>query len=277
MPRVALVLAFDGTRFAGWQAQRTGVRTVQGELEAALARITASERVVVEGSGRTDAGAHALGLVAHADLERVPERLERRLNGVLPEDVRVRGAVVVADAFHARKSARGKRYHYDLHVAREADVLRRHVTLLVSARLDVDAMREAARLLVGEHDFASFQTAGSSVKTTTRRVDRCDVIGDPPSVRIVVEGSGFLRHMVRAMVGTLLQVGHRRRPVVWAAQVLDARSRNAAGPNAPAHALVLDEVFYGEPWASMLQQACWRRERDTRLPAAASAWHGDEE
>jgi len=276
MPRIALVLAFDGTRFAGWQAQRSGVRTVQGEMGAALAQITSAARVVVEGSGRTDAGAHALGLVAHADIEVLPEKLERRLNGVLPEDVRVRGAVVVPESFHARKLATGKRYLYRLQLAREADVLQRHVTLHVAARLDLDAMREAARLLVGEHDFASFQTAGSSVETTTRRVTRCELVGEPPDVRVIVEGSGFLRHMVRAMVGTLLQVGHRRRPVAWAAQVLDARARQAAGPNAPAHALILDEVFYDEPWASMLRQACWRREA-TLAHVSAPAWHGDEE
>lgn len=251
--RLALVLAYEGTAFQGWQSQAgRGGRTVQETLEDAIARLT-GESAVVEGCGRTDAGAHALGFVAHADLACVPTRPRRRLNGVLPKDVRVLGAALVTPSFHARKSAKGKRYAYRFWVGHAACPLRRHVTHHVG-RLDLAAMRVAAGAFVGERDFRSLQAAGSSVATSVRRITRCELTGEPPDVRLVVEGSGFLRHMVRAIAGSLLVVG-RGRPPSWIEEMLERRSRDAAGANVPAKGLVLEAVSYDEPHAGLLLRA----------------------
>ncbi len=257
MTRLAMVLSFDGRGFAGWQAQQgLGERTVQATVEEALGKILGLEtRVVVEGAGRTDAGAHAEGMVAAADVPRVPERPRRRLNGVLPDDVRVRGVALVPDGFQPRRAARGKRYAYRFWLDAVSSPLRRHAWFHRAESLDLDAMREAAGLFVGERDFAALQATGSSVETTVRRIDRCEIAGEPPDVRLVVEGSGFLRHMVRAMAGSLLLVGRGRHEPAWIRCMLDSKSRAAAGPNLPAHALVLEHVFYDEPIAGLLARA----------------------
>jgi len=252
--RVALVVAYDGTDFAGWQAQAEE-RTVQRELERA-ASVLAGGAVVVEGAGRTDAGVHAEGQVAHVDVpEAAAVPLGWRMNPLLPADLRVRGSVVVDETFHARKSAVWKRYRYRLRLAPVDDPLARRVRWHVAWRVDVDAVRAAAPTFVGERDFAALQSAGSSVATSVRAVTRCEVVGEPPEVDVVVEGSGFLRHMVRALVGCLLEVGRGRRPPEWIEDVLAGRRREEAGPNAPAHGLVLEAVGYPPPWDEALAAA----------------------
>lgn len=276
--RLALVLAFEGTEFAGWQSQNArGERTVQETLEAALSQLQGGERVVVEGAGRTDAGVHATGAVAHVDLPRLPGTPRRRLNGVLPKDLRVRGAALMPGTFHARKSASGKRYSYRFWLDASACPLRRRCTLHVPQRLDLGAMREAAARFVGDRDFASLQAAGSSVITSRREVTRCELVGRPPEVSLVVEGSGFLRHMVRAMAGSLLDVGHGRRDPAWIDAMLAALSRDAAGANAPPHGLVLEEVFYPEPFAGLLRRALSGEDpAETPLAPAGEAGEGNE-
>lgn len=254
--RLALVVAFDGTDLDGWQSQAgRGERTVQEILEAGLRAITGGSDVVVEGAGRTDAGAHARGAVAHADVMHVPERPRRRLNGVLPPDVRVRGVAVVGPDFHARKSALGKRYSYAFWCDEVECPLRRRFTWKIGPRLDLAAMREAARLFEGERDFASLQTAGSSVTTSTRRVTRCELVGEPPEIVLLVEGTGFLRHMVRAIAGSLVEVGRGRREPAWIARMLEERRRSSAGRNAPARGLVLERVEYAAPHDLLLERA----------------------
>lgn len=260
--RVALIVAYDGTDLQGWQSQSRRMdsppgsqRTVQEILEGALSRICSGESVIVEGAGRTDAGAHAIGAVAHADVERVPGRPRRRLNGVLPADVRVRGVALMPPSFHARKSATGKRYAYRFWCDDIACPLQRRFTWHVGSRLDMAAMRAAARGFVGEHDFASLQSTGSSVSTTRRHVTRCELVGEPPDMRLEVEGTGFLRHMVRTMAGSLVEVGLGRQEPAWISRMLAERSRHAAGKNAPARGLVLEHVRFDEPHASLLARA----------------------
>jgi tRNA pseudouridine38-40 synthase len=262
--RVALVLAHDGTDFAGWQLQ-PGLRTVQGVLAEALST-TCGREVLPQASGRTDAGVHAEAQVAHADVaERWggdPDGLRRRLNALLPADLRVRACVPVGPGFDARKSARSKRYRYRWHVGATASPFTSRHRALVG-------MRDAAGRFVGERDFASLQTAGSSVETTVRSVTRCEVLGAEPEVALVVEGSGFLRHMVRAVAGCLLEVGRGRRPPRWIDELLAARDRAAAAANAPARGLCLEAVEYPEPWGVMIDRALAEQERAGGLATRA--------
>lgn len=241
-----LTLEYDGADFHGWQVQPGERRTVQGTLEHAIARVV-HERARVAGAGRTDAGVHAEGQVASVRLGSTlePEALRRALNGVLPEDVAVVALAVERDDFHARHHATGKRYRYRLWNAPVRSPLRRRQVLCLQRPLDLAALGVAAADLVGTHDFASFQAAGSSVESTTRTLRRLDVEGEAGGgIDLVFEGSGFLRHMVRNVVGTLLEVANGRRDPAGMPALLAAADRRRAGPTAPAHPLTLEEVYY---------------------------------
>jgi tRNA pseudouridine38-40 synthase len=241
-----LVVEFDGSGFEGWQVQPSGHRTVQGEIEAAIARVC-GERVRIMGSGRTDAGVHAEGQVASVKLETAlrPDRLQRALNGVLPRDVAICGLEVVPDGFDARRDCVGKLYRYRVWNGDRRSPLREPRWLCLERPLDLHALRKASSHVVGSHDFASFQAAGSSVQTSLRTLRTLDVFGEPGGPIVLdFEGSGFLRHMVRILVGTLLQVASGRRAPDDLAAILAARDRSRAGPTAPAHALTLVRVQY---------------------------------
>lgn len=242
-----LTLQYDGTDYVGWQRQATGV-SIQGLLEDALQPIEGSQ-VTVHGAGRTDAGVHALGQVASVRLTASidPPTLARALNAVLPLDVRVAGVEVMPDGFHARFSATGKVYDYRIVNGPFASpFVRRYVWHVIPA-LDRGAMAAAAGGLLGEHDFAAFQAAGSEVHTTVRTVRSVDWSGtggpaDPLVLRIA--GDGFLRHMVRIVAGTLVEVGLGRRTPADVAGMLAGRDRARAGATAPASGLLLREVLY---------------------------------
>ncbi|RIL07055.1 MAG: tRNA pseudouridine(38-40) synthase TruA [Proteobacteria bacterium] len=248
MPNLRLVVEYDGTDFEGWQRQPRGARTVQGALEAAIAAVTGCS-AGVHGAGRTDAGVHAQGQVANVQLATrlaAPE-LRRALNAVLPRDVAVVRADVVGDAFHARRDALSKLYVYRLWTGVARSPLRDRTSLWVRAPHDLVAMREAAAALQGTHDFASFQGAGSAARSTVRTLARAELRGVwGGEVELAFEGPGFLRHMVRNLVGTLLDVGRGRLRPDRIADVLAARDRAAAGPTAPARGLVLVRVRYGD-------------------------------
>jgi len=241
-----LTLEYDGADFEGWQVQPGGRRTVQGTLEHAIARVTL-ERVRCVGSGRTDAGVHAEGQVASVRLATglAPDALRRALNGVLPPDVVVRALALAPDGFDARRHATGKLYRYALWNGPERAPLRRRRALQLQRPLDLAAMRRAAAELVGSHDFASFQASGSDVRSTVRTLRRLDVSGQAgAAIALWFEGSGFLRHMVRNLAGTLLEVGSGRRDPEGMTVLLAARDRAGAGRTAPAHALTLVSVSY---------------------------------
>ena len=270
MPHFKITLAYDGTDYVGWQRQANGV-SIQGLIEDALRELDGRE-VAVAGAGRTDSGVHALGQVAAFTTERMLSRdaVVGGLNAHLPDAIRVRSAEEVPASFHPRFDARAKTYRYRIWNAAVGSPFERRYAWHVGGALDVDAMSAAAQLVEGRHDFAAFQSAGSDAATTTREVaasaiftaeDREDAAGQTFGRRrfalgvprdlhggelilYEVTGNGFLRHMVRTIVGTLVEIGRGRRPVEWMAGALAARDRAAAGPTAPAAGLFLVRVDY---------------------------------
>ena len=243
-----LVLEYDGCGFEGWQSQSGDARTVQGCLKDAVERITGGS-AIVRGSGRTDAGVHAEGQVAsiETDTDLDPQSLQRALNGVLPRDIAVLRLEAASPDFDPRRQARSKLYRYCLWNGPQRSPLRSARALYVPQPLELPRMQEAARHLVGSHDFASFQAAGSGVEDTVRTLSRVDVTGEARAeIRLEVEGSGFLRHMVRNIAGTLLEVGRGRREPGDLPALMAARDRTQAGPTAPAHGLTLVRVDYGD-------------------------------
>jgi tRNA pseudouridine38-40 synthase len=218
---------------------------VQQALEEAWAAF-AGERVVVHGSGRTDAGVHALGQVAHLSAFRGPPtaRLREAFNACLPEEVAVRAVAEVAPDFHARTSAIAKHYFYALATGEVRPVLRREVVHWQRGPLDLAAMRAAARLLVGRHDFASFAAAGRPTRDSVRTLRALRIQPVRGGLVVHAVGDGFLYKMVRNLVGTLLEVGRGRRDPEWAAAVLAARDRRRAGATAPPQGLCLWRVRY---------------------------------
>jgi tRNA pseudouridine38-40 synthase len=250
--RFRLTLAYDGTAFQGWQSQRAGARTVQGELEAALRRLAGGARVAVHGAGRTDAGTHAAGQVAHFDLERPADAaaLRRALNAMLPDDVRALELESAPAHFHARRSALSKLYRYVLDTGELQLPSRRLYAGHVPARLDEQAVAETAALYRGRHDFASLGSSGGSARTSVRSVSHSEVRWEEPAggVRTLVfetQADGFLRKMVRSMVGGLVAAGRGRASAASLREALLARDRRCWPPPAEARGLVLVRVFYG--------------------------------
>jgi len=246
---IKLTIEYDGTDFHGWQTQ-PGLRTVQGEIEAALRTMTGEDRCA-RGAGRTDAGVHALGQVATFTTERtIPLRgFEKGLGRLTPPDIGIRAAEEVPEGFDARFSATGKRYRYRLLPSRSPSPLRRRTTHWVARAVDPDAMRAAAACLVGRHDFAALQAADDHRKDAVRTIRSVEVLRQEGEVVVDVVGDGFLKNMVRILVGTLLEVGVGKRPPEWTAEVLATRDRRRAGPTLPAHGLCLVEVLYEAPGA----------------------------
>jgi tRNA pseudouridine38-40 synthase len=273
MPSFKITLAYDGTDYVGWQRQANGV-SVQGLIEDALRELE-GRAVAVAGAGRTDSGVHALGQVAAFTIERAmpPDALLRALNAHLPDAIRVMAADEVPASFHPRFVASTKTYRYRIWNGDVVSPFECRYVWPVGGALDVEAMSAAARLVEGQHDFAAFQATGSDVASTVRdvvesriadcgsRIDygfaespqsirnsaiRNSALRNPQSALLVYEitGSGFLRHMVRTIVGTLVEIGRGKRPVDWMADVLASRDRTAAGPTAPAAGLFLVRVDY---------------------------------
>ena len=252
MATFRITLAYDGGAYVGWQRQASGT-SVQGLLEDALRDLDGRD-VAVTGAGRTDAGVHALGQVASFAIARTiaADALARALNARLPDSVRVVDAVEAAPAFHPRFDARSKTYRYRIWNGTVMDPFERAYAWHVIGALDVAAMDAAARRLEGRHDFAAFQATGSDTKTTVRVITSSRVVVTEGTTggRLIayeITGDGFLRHMVRAIAGTLVEIGHGRRPATAIVDVLASRDRGQAGPTAPACGLFLVSVDYGRP------------------------------
>ena len=256
--RIRLDLSYDGSDFHGWAAQ-PGLRTVQGELSLALATALRVPEVELVCAGRTDAGVHARGQVVHTDVEEppTPGSLVRRLNGILPGDVRVRAASEVPAYFDARFGALWRRYAYRIADHPEAlDPLTRSHVLAWPRPLDVEAMNAASATLVGRHDFASFCKRREGA-TTIRTLQELSWARDPSGVLVgTVRADAFCHSMVRSLVGCLIAVGEGRRPVAWAEEILRAEARSPSVAVVHAHGLTLEEVAYpsdGELEARVVQ------------------------
>jgi len=242
-----LTLQYDGSDYVGWQRQASGT-SIQGLLEDALEPIEKSH-VDVFGAGRTDAGVHALGQVASVSLTAPidPATLARALNAVLPLDVRVVDVEEMPEGFHARFSATGKVYEYRIVNAPTASPFVRRFVWHVIPKLDLDAIREASGALLGLHDFAAFQGTGTnpaSTERTVRRLEWREGTGNDVPLVMQIEGDGFLRHMVRNIAGTLVEIGLGRWPAKELKEMLESRSRARAGTTAPATGLFLVRVLY---------------------------------
>lgn len=245
MRNIRLLLQYEGTGYQGWQRQNSSDKTIQGKLETLLSRMC-GEPIELQGSGRTDAGVHALGQVAnfHTECAMPVEEMLTYINRYLPEDIAVTSAAEAAPRFHSRLNARGKHYEYLVINSRVPDVFRRRYAAEVPERLDVAAMRRAAALLLGEHDFKSFTSAKRGRKPTVRRIDEIAITREGDLVRFSFKGNGFLYHMIRIIVGTLLEVGRGERAPESVTEILAARDRERAGALAPAKGLTLVEVYF---------------------------------
>ena len=242
--RIALGLEYDGSRFLGWQTQPGG-GTVQDAVEKAVSAIATAPTPVVC-AGRTDRGVHALAQVLHFDTEaaRPDSAWVRGVNALLPESIAVRWAEPVSDDFHARFSARVRTYRYVLLNRSERPALAARHAGWFHAPLDVEAMREAAQTLLGEHDFSAFRSSECQARTPVRVLHSLKIVRDRERVDFVLRANAFLHHMVRNIVGSLVYVGKGKHPAGWLRDVLDSRSRARAAPTFAAEGLYLESVEY---------------------------------
>ncbi|MBI2878024.1 MAG: tRNA pseudouridine(38-40) synthase TruA [Candidatus Tectomicrobia bacterium] len=244
MRTLKLVVAYDGTHFSGWQRQPK-LRTVQGAIETALGKLPLQFEKLIA-SGRTDAGVHALGQVVslRADTRMEPYALVRALNRLLPPDVVVQGADWAPEGFHARHAAKSKIYLYQIWRRELPSPFSRPYSWHIPFPLNLEAMREGARHLVGTHDFSAFRVMESEPQSSQRTVFRLDLVQEEDFLKVFAEANGFLHHMVRNIVGTLVEVGRGRFRPDQVQTILESRDRRRAGPTAPPQGLFLYRVNY---------------------------------
>jgi len=245
--RIKLFLEYEGTRYHGWQLQVNQV-SIQGVLESKLHKIT-GEKIRVIGSGRTDAGVHAEGQVAHFQTNSTMKLNEflKAMNSLLPSDIVVKKVAEAKPDFHAQISATRKTYRYTILNRDYPSALNcRQAHYIAIPILNVTAMRKAARYLVGKHDFKSFQASGCTAHSTQRELYRLSIVKKDDYIRITVDGSGFLKYMVRIIVGTLIEIGWSKWPPERMKKVLKSKDRLMAGPTAPSRGLCLIKVVYGK-------------------------------
>ena len=260
MKRILLTVEYDGTNYAGWQRQINGL-AVQQVLEEALQKAT-KERIVVNGASRTDAGVHALGQAVHFDTEsRIPpEKYPFVLNTMLPRDVRVHTGREVPEGFHARFMTCGKRYTYRIVNSRHASAIRRNTHVHVPLPLELAPMQEAAKQLLGTHDYAAFQAASGTAKTTIRTITKADLVQFGDEIILTVEGDAFLYNMVRIIAGTLIEIGLGRRTVNAFSEAYETLDRLSLGVTAPPQGLELTKVYYPEAAFVLPEQVKWHED-----------------
>ena len=240
-----LTLQYEGIRYNGWQRQKNQENTIQEIIENAVFDGT-GERTEVIGSGRTDAGTHAMGQVANIkirqDLE--PERLLNNINKHLPSDIKITECEKVDNRFHARLNAKAKTYMYTIYIGKKPDVFNRRTVLHYCADLDIDAMKKAAEYLKGEHDFMSFSSNRRIKKSTVRKIYDIEIIKDGEEINFIFKGNGFLYNMVRILTGTLIEVGLGKTNPDDIPQILEAKDRSKSGATLPPRGLILVNVEY---------------------------------
>ena len=239
-----LIVEYDGTNYHGWQIQPNGV-TIQETIETALLKIT-SQQIRIHSSGRTDAGVHAQGQCAHFACETrlAPEVIQKALNAVLPDDIVIKSCENVDAGFHARFSAKSKRYRYTIWNDPVPLAIGRQYAWHVRKPLDLELMRAACTKLLGEHDFKGFESGGAPHLSTVRTIYYADIKKNYGFVHFDIEANGFLRYMVRSILGTLVEIGHARRPLSDIDGIMSAGDRKLAGTTAPPHGLTLLYVLY---------------------------------
>ncbi len=245
MRNIKLIIEYDGTNYQGWQVQAKGA-TIQGIIEEKLSTIT-EERIHLAGSGRTDSGVHALAQVANFKTKSQLDvrSIQKALNSLLPPDIVIQRAEEVEDDFHARKAAMGKVYEYRILNRELRSAFHHGYAWHIPQKLDLEEMRKATRILIGEHDFSSFRSVGTPTRTAIREINRAEWKKDRDGlIRFEIEANGFLKQMVRAIVGTLVEVGRGKIDSGEFQKILDSKDRKMAGPTAPAHGLFLKEVKY---------------------------------
>ena len=240
-----MIIQYDGTRYDGWQRQGNTGNTIQSKLEAVLGRMT-GEELEVDGSGRTDAGVHAIAQVAsvHMDTDKTPLEIMNYVNQYLPDDIAVTKLEEAPDRFHSRLNATGKVYTYWIEMSPKCPVFQRKYIYTLGQKLDVEAMRQAAKLLCGTHDFMSFCSKKTIKKSSVRTLKSISFHERGSQLEIHVAGNGFLYNMVRILIGTLIEVGLGKRKPESMKEILEAKDRQAAGPTAPACGLFLTAVLY---------------------------------
>lgn len=248
MHRYKLTIAYDGTRYSGWQVQ-PNAPSIQELIVNALKVILRAEKIVLIGSGRTDAGVHAKGQIAHFKWDGTidTKRLLLALNGILPLDIRIKEAALAAADFHSQYSAVSKEYHYHLYLDPVMDPFRRLYCWQVRRKLDLELLRTAAKQFLGTHDFSSFANekhAGSASRNPIRTLFRLDVVEQEGGVRLEFEGDGFLYKMVRNIVGTLVDVASGKRPIDDIEKIFQSKDRREASLAAPPEGLFLIQVKY---------------------------------
>lgn len=245
MRNIRIKVTYEGTRYQGWQKQETSDNTIQGKLERLLSRMC-EEEIAVQGSGRTDAGVHALGQIVnfHTSATMSLQDMLQYMNQYLPEDIAVVEIEEVSERFHSRLNAKGKRYSYRVWNSSIPNVFWRRYAHTVEDKLDLEAMKLAASYLLGEHDFKSFTSTKKGKKSTVRRIDNIEIVKEGDMITFTFTGNGFLYHMIRILVGTLLEVGRGVRTADSIPAVLESKNRENAGELVPGKGLVLEEVFY---------------------------------
>ena len=240
-----LVIEYDGTNYHGWQRQ-TEDRTIQGEIETALFTMT-RKKITLIGSGRTDAGVHAIAQTAnfHCDTRLSPDAFHNGLNSLLPADIVIRSCTNVPPDFHARYDVKSKKYEYTIFNHLQPAAIGRHYHWWLRTPLDIPAMQTAAEQLIGKHDFKAFEAAGSPRAHTVRHIMTADwIVEDPHLLRFRIQANGFLRFMVRNIVGTLIEIGRGKMAPGQMEAILESRDRRQAAPTAPPQGLCLVQVHY---------------------------------
>jgi len=244
MRNIKLIIEYDGTNYHGWQSQ-VNARGIQDVMQDALNRLTGDKCRLI-GSSRTDAGVHALGQVANFQTSSSipPERFSYALNSMLPDDIVVKKSEEVDSHFHARYSAKGKKYMYLIYNSPQPSALLRNRAYHVSYPLDFEAMQKASQYFMGTHDFSAFRAAGSGVKTSKRTIFHVSLERKEEIIKFEIAGDGFLYNMVRIIAGTLVEVGAGKISAQSIPEIIGGCDRSKAGKTAPAHGLYLVEVYY---------------------------------
>lgn len=245
MGNYRIILQYEGTKYQGWQRQDSTENTIQGKLERLLTKMC-GEQVEIQGSGRTDAGVHAYGQVAnfHCNTKLSCEEILEYMNQYLPEDIGVISVEQVSERFHSRLNAKGKVYRYRVMTGNIPHLFERRWVYEHPEKLDVEAMKAAAKLLLGTHDFKAFTSAKRGKKSTVRTIEAIEIGQNGDEICFTYRGDGFLYHMVRILTGTLLEVGEGKRAAQDIPEILESKNREKAGFLAPAKGLALMEVFY---------------------------------